>query len=99
MNNFFLQWKKGDVAKTESSEVPKIAVQSENEAEKGEHCGWCASLKSILLQRPQKPDSFQWNPHFSLDMSSLGFQRCFSFVSREALLFSFNKWSFVCRLM
>lgn len=43
MNIFFppfffpsaLQWKKADVAKTsESSEVPKIELQSENEAEK-----------------------------------------------------------------
>ncbi len=54
MNNFFLQWKKGDVAKTESSEVPKIECSLRMKQRKVNGTGWCASVKPILLQRPQK---------------------------------------------
>lgn len=53
MNNF-LQWKKGYVAKTESSEVPKIECSLRMKQEKVNGTGWCASVKPILLQRPQK---------------------------------------------
>lgn len=56
MNNFFfpLQWKKGDVAKTESSEVPKIECSLRMKQRKVNGAGWCASVKPILLHRPPK---------------------------------------------
>ena len=54
MNNFFLQWKKADVAKTESSEVPKIECSLRMKQRKVNGAGWCASVKPILLHRPPK---------------------------------------------
>lgn len=54
MTNFFLQWKKADVAKTESSEVPKIECSLRMKQRKVNGAGWCASVKPILLHRPQK---------------------------------------------
>lgn len=55
MNNFFLlQWKKADVAKKESSEVPKIERSLRMKQGKVNAAAWCAALKPILLHRPQK---------------------------------------------
>ena len=53
-------------------------------------------LSRFCSVAPKNPHSFQWNPSFSLpDIECLAFQRCFSFVSCEALLFSFNKRVFL----
>lgn len=89
MKNFFLQWKKGNAAKMESTEVPKIECSLRMRWRKVDAGGWCSSVEPILLQRILN-DGFL-SVESSLSFCGFGlfgfFQRCVSFVSCEAFLF------------